>query len=291
MRVRLHIVAADQIAKWTSTMLRATQVVAALIATMLCPVALAQKSTGHMQLDDMSTTGGPRLAIARVAISRTDADCPDQKGMIRIGTYWGVKDTVVVLPSPGDWTIETAAPDPDDFSFRRRLATASCRIDIDVSKQQQRNGEWIPLSKQSPERMNADRTPKVDRPATVKSAESPFDRYNRARASAGSLRQGVLGIFTNNLWKGEVQDCFEAVGIYLIDPRGVTLLFPTDLGEKLNRFFLERVDVDADHSTLYLSRGSCRVGFTISASILSNGSWTPLAIAPFESPKQGAEKN
>jgi hypothetical protein len=78
-----------------------------------------------------------------------------------------------------------------------------------------------------------------------------------------------------------VQDCFEAVGIYLIDQDGVTLLFPTDLGGELNRFFLERVDVDAWHSTLYLSRGACRVGFTVSASTLREGSWAPLPIRPF----------
>jgi hypothetical protein len=86
-----------------------------------------------------------------------------------------------------------------------------------------------------------------------------------------------------------VQDCFEAVGIYLIDQGGVTLLFPTDLGGEFNRFFIERVDVDADHSTLYLSRGSCRVGFTISASTFREGSWIPLPIAPFEQSKSRAD--
>jgi hypothetical protein len=254
-------------------------VVAVLMATILSPVALAQKSTGHMELDDMSA-GGPRMAIARVAISKTDATCPHQTGMIRIGTFWGVKDTVIALPGPGDWAIESDAPDPDDFSFRRRLATASCRIDIDVSKQQQRNGDWIPLSKQSPEPPNVDS--KVKDRGAMPSAENVFDRYERARRTAGGLRQGVIGIFANNLWKGDVQDCFEAVGVYLIDQSGVTLLFPTALGEELNRFFLERVDVDADHSTLYLSRDSCRVGFTISASVLREGAWVPLPITPFK---------
>jgi hypothetical protein len=90
----------------------------------------------------------------------------------------------------------------------------------------------------------------------------------------------VLGILNNSLWRGEQQGCFEAVGTYLIDQGGVTLLFPTDLGRELNRFFIERVDVDADHSTLYLSRGACRVGFTVSASVLRDGGWIPLPIAP-----------
>ena len=261
----------------------ARDVIAVLLAIALSPAALAQKSSGHMELDDMSTAGGPRLAIARVVISKTDTVCPQQAGMIRIDAQGGVRDVVIALALPGsrDWTIETTAADTDDFSFRRRLATDSCRIDIDVSKQQQRNGEWVPLSKQPSERPNDDLAPKINDSAAGSSAENVFDRYNRARASAGSLRQGVLGILRNSLWRGELQDCFEAVGTYLIDQGGVTLLFPTDLGGELNRFSIERVDVDAEHSTLYLSRGSCRVGFTISASTLREGSWVPLPIMPF----------
>jgi hypothetical protein len=79
-----------------------------------------------------------------------------------------------------------------------------------------------------------------------------------------------------------MQGCFEAVGTYQIDQGGVTLLFTPGLGGEFNRFFIERVDVDADHSTLYLSRGSCRVGFAISASISREGSWVPLPIAPLK---------
>jgi hypothetical protein len=263
--------------------LSARDVIAVLLAIALSPAALAQKSSGHMELDDMSTAGGPRLAIARVMISKTEAVCPQQAGMIRIDAQGGVRDVVIVLALPGspDWTIETTAADADDFSFRRRLATDSCRIDIDVSQQRQRNGEWVPLSKQSSERPNDALAPKINDSAAGSSAENVFDRYNRARASAGSLRQGVIGILRNGLWRGELQDCFEALGTYLIDQGGVTLLFPTDLGGELNRFFLERVDVDAEHSTLYLSRGSCRVGFTVSASTLRDGFWIPLPIVPF----------
>src|SRR6266705_5450111 len=107
-------------------MLRTSHLIAALLIMGLSPAALAQKSSGHMELDDMSA-GGPRLAIARVVISKTDAVCPRQAGMIRIDAHGGVKDVVVVLALPGGrgWTIESTA-DADDFSFRRRLATDSC---------------------------------------------------------------------------------------------------------------------------------------------------------------------
>lgn len=264
--------------------MRIPHVIVALLMIALTPAALAQKSSGHMDLEDVNGAPGPHLAVARVAISKTEAICAQQTGTIRIDAHGGVRDVVVVLPGGRDWTIESTA-DADDFSFRRRVATNSCRIDIDVSEQQQRNGEWVRLPKHPPEQPKAipdDSTPEIDDRPAMSSAESPIDRYNRARASAGSLRQGVIGILKSGLWQGELQDCFEAVGTYLIDQGGVTLLFPTDLGGELNRFFIERVDVDADHSTLYLSRGSCRVGFTISASISRDGSWIPLPIAPFK---------
>ena len=104
----------------------------------------------------------------------------------------------------------------------------------------------------------------------------------KGAAQAGGLRQGIVGLHVNSLWSDGMQDCFEAVGTYQIDQGGVALLFTTGLGGELNRFFIERVDVDADHSTLFLSRGSCRVAFTISAAISREGSWVPLPIAPFK---------
>jgi hypothetical protein len=62
--------------RWNKQMLRAPHLIAALLITALSPAALAQRSSGHMELDDMSTAGGPRLAIARVMISKTDTVCP-----------------------------------------------------------------------------------------------------------------------------------------------------------------------------------------------------------------------
>jgi hypothetical protein len=102
----------------------------------------------------------------------------------------------------------------------------------------------------------------------------------QVRAHAGNLLQGWTATFKSIVGFEEAKDCFDAVWTFQIDQSGVTLLFPAGLAGELNRFFIERVDADADHSTLYLSRGSCRVGFTISASTFREGSWVPLPIAP-----------
>ena len=271
--------------EWDKQMLRARHIVAALLMTALSPAALAQKSSGHMDLNDLSSVLGTRLAIFRVMFSTTDAICPQQTGLFRIHPDGAVTDIVAIMrnTSPGYHMDPTAAP--DDFTFRRRLEADSCRIDIDIGEQQQRNGEWVPLVSplaRGPEAIlqESARPQKEDAPvARPPSEREALDRDFGASANAGNLRQGLTGTIKSNVGFEGAIDCFDAIGIFQIDRSGVTLLFPAGLEGELNRFFIERVDVDANHSTLNLSRGSCRVGFTISATVSREGAWVPLPIA------------
>jgi hypothetical protein len=285
--------------EWDKQMLRAFHVVAALLMMALSPAALAQKSSGHMDLNDLSSILGARLAIFRVMFSGTDVVCPQQTGLFQIRPDGAVTDIVAIMRNtgPGYHMDPTAAS--DDFTFRRRLEAESCRIDIDISEQQQRNGEWVPLVAplaRGPEGLLNERARprKEDDPiARPPSEREAFDRDSGASANAGSLRQGLTGTIKSNVGFLGAKDCFDAIGIFQIDRSGVTLLFPAGLQGELNRFFIERVDVDADHSTLYLSRGSCRFGFTISAAVSREGAWVPLPIEPFKPLKwpASAEKN
>ncbi len=269
-------------------MLRAPRLIAALLIIALSPAALAQTSSGHMDLDDLSSVYGAQLAAFRVMISRTDAICPQQTGLFRIapdGLVTDIEAMLWLVPElpRGDGKIVkdmdlSPVPAPDDFTYRRRLATESCRIDVDISEQQKRDGEWRPLL--SLQRPNAPSSRKNDdRPAMSPAELGVYDRHMRARAHAGNLLQGWTATFKSVVGFEGAKDCFDAVATYRIDQLGVTLLFPAGLEGKINRFFIERVDSDADHSTLYLSRGSCRVGFTVSASVLRDGVWIPLPIA------------
>jgi len=259
----------------------------AAVLMIMSPAALAQNSSGYMDLDDMSGAG-PRLVVTRVMISKTDATCPQQTGTFRIGPHGTVHDILVVRHGDQFWRMGETA-DPDDFTYRRRVTTESCRIDIDISEQQKRNEAWAPLLQKSSTQPNASSdggAPKTDDPPAMPPAErEAYERANRAYVHAGDLRQGVTATVSGGTRFLGMDDCFEAIATYLIDQGGVTLLFPTGLGGELNRFFVERVDSDAEHSTLYLSRGSCRVGFTISAATLREGSWVPLPIAPLRSSK------
>ncbi len=255
----------------------------------LSPAALAQKSSGYMDMNDVSSAYGAQLAVFRVMFSRTDAICPQLTGLFRIEPNGRVTHIDVglwfdtELPR-GDGKIVkgvdlSPVPAPDDFTYRQRVAIEFCRIDIDITEQQKRDGAWMPLL--SSARPNAPPRGKIDGLPAMSPAElDAYERHTDARAHAGSLRQGSIQIPGGGVEFEGAKDCFDAAAIYRIDQPGVTLLFPAGLEGELNRFFIERVDADADHSTLYLSRGSCRVGFTVSASILRDGAWNPLPIAP-----------
>ena len=78
-------------------MLRAPRLIAALLITALSPAALAQKSSGHMDLDDLSSVYGAQLAAFRVMISKTDAICPEQTGLFRIAPNGLVTDIEAIL--------------------------------------------------------------------------------------------------------------------------------------------------------------------------------------------------
>lgn len=270
-------------------MLRASHIIAALFVLAHSPAVLAQKSSGHMDLNDLSPILGTRLAIFRVIFSKTDVLCPQETGLFGIGPDGAITDIVAIMgnanPGPEYDTNPTAAP--DGFTFRRRLEAESCRIDIDIGEQQRRNGEWVPLASPpaiTPEaldeivRLRMKAAP-VARPPSEREA---LDRDNEASKNAGRLCQGLTATIKSYVGFVGAKDCFDAIGIFQIDRSGVTLVFPAGLEGELNRFFIERVDGDADHSTLYLSRGSCRVGFTISAAISREGVWVPLPIAPFK---------
>ncbi len=140
---RLHVMAVNH--RWNKQMLRAPHLIAAFLTLALSSAAQAQKSSGHMDLNDLSSVLGTRLAIFRVMFSTTDAICPQQTGLFQIHPDGAVTDIVAVMRNTGPGYHMDPTPASDDFTFRRRLEAESCRIDIDISEQQQKNGEWVPL--------------------------------------------------------------------------------------------------------------------------------------------------
>jgi hypothetical protein len=91
----------------------------------------------------------------------------------------------------------------------------------------------------------------------------------------------------SNFWygfDGRPKTCFDAFGDYRMERTGVRFSFFTPFPIDLNRFVIERADPDASHGRLYFMRGDCRFELTISQSVLRDGEWTPVLLAPILTP-------
>jgi hypothetical protein len=170
----------------------------------------------------------------------------------------------------------------------------TCRVDIDIAEQVRPNDVWMSVllprtrrpSLSAEERSEAERQYRDSYRDSVPLAE--WGRYvdaRNARTTMGTLRQGIFAEISEGLPFDGAQPCFDAIGDYLIDQRGVEFHFVTSLPGDLNRFVMERVDIDDDHSRLNLTHGDCRLELTISSSILAKNEWVPRSIAPFITPK------
>jgi hypothetical protein len=114
----------------------------------------------------------------------------------------------------------------------------------------------------------------------VASKSVPCDAWR----TAGSLNQSVGTVSKNFPFDDAPQTCFEAVGDYEIGRTGIIFSFLTGFPGYLNRFVIERADLDANRSRLYFIRGG-RFELTVSQSVLRDGQWVSLPLAPSPLPK------
>jgi hypothetical protein len=78
------------------------------------------------------------------------------------------------------------------------------------------------------------------------------------------------------------QSCVEALGDYRIEPSAFVLSFLRPLPGDLNKFVIERTDLDENRSRLHLTRGDCRWELTVSQSLRPQRDtrWIALPLAP-----------
>jgi hypothetical protein len=86
--------------------------------------------------------------------------------------------------------------------------------------------------------------------------------------------------------------CFEASGYYRVERTGVLFSFslPSYIGfvisgDAVNRFLIERANLDESHGRLYFTRDGCRFELTFSQSVRRHGQWVALPLAPTQLPK------
>ena len=86
-------------------------------------------------------------------------------------------------------------------------------------------------------------------------------------------------------FEGAPPNCFQAVGEFDLNAKGLALSFPTNLPGDLNRFVIERADIDPYHARLYLVRDGCRFELSISKSVLHGDQWVPIPVAAIPPPR------
>jgi hypothetical protein len=168
-------------------------------------------------------------------------------------------------------------------------------MDISVRQQVRHEGSWEPLlvpRQQRPslspderrelQRQFAEnlRTPKEP----TSSRREMVDRYTAASKEIRAWGNGS-GAFTGSMrlpfgFDDMPQTCFEALGDYHIQRSGIRFSFVTGLPGDLNRFVIERTDLDANHRRLHFTREDCRFELTISRSISRDGQWLSVPLAP-----------
>jgi hypothetical protein len=293
-----------------------------LLCVLLCTfatAAAAQEPNGRIDLGreiGVAPLAMPGFAVARITFVENDSQCPEDRGTLRISD--GVLTQLRVGPFAGavgragntDWQLPFSIPyskmtwEPiDDETYRYRATSWDCRMDITIRQQVVRDGAWISL-----------RVPKMKRPSLPwrERAELQQQSANRLRQQlsessranpapigkeasdpATRLRRLLFGNTTGTLGFSTIygpnydfdeppQSCVEALGDFRIEPNAFVLSFLRPLPGDLNKFVLERTDLDETRGRLHLTRGDCRWELTVSQSLRPQRDtrWIALPLAP-----------
>jgi len=99
----------------------------------------------------------------------------------------------------------------------------------------------------------------------------------------------AIGRLSTMTWgfgfEGVPSNCFQAVGDFDLNAKGLALSFPTNLPGDLNRFVIERADVDPYRARLYLVRDDCRFELSISKAVLHSDQWVAVPLAAIPPPR------
>jgi hypothetical protein len=174
----------------------------------------------------------------------------------------------------------------DDETYRHQYGTNECRFDLLVRMQALRDdGSWASLlvsRLRRPGRSAEDRKRAVDE--FMEAQRQRSDRFRELGTTGWSM--GRIGTFSAGFgFEAPPSNCFQAVGEFAINQKGLTLSFPTNLPGDLNRFVIERADVDQYHARLYLVRDDCRFELSISKSVLRGDQWVAVPLAAIPPPR------
>jgi len=93
----------------------------------------AQQPSGRIDLDLMAALPYSQLVAARVVFSKSSTTCPDDYGIVHVANGLFRHHHASVFRKIR-WTAEFFRP-VDDDTYRYRIATQDCRIDLAVRQQ------------------------------------------------------------------------------------------------------------------------------------------------------------
>jgi hypothetical protein len=250
----------------------------------------AQEPNSRINLDIVSNSPIPTIVVARISFAERDSNCSEDRGTLRFsgGTLTLIQSSAdFPRPNGGRSTILAI----DDQTRQYRIETADCQMHIAVREQVHRDGSWVSLllPKQqrpslSPEERQELQHQLIEKLHTAKEpTPSSRELSDRLRAAMKEMRgwSSPTGtIHQGFAFEDKLPTCFEAVGDLRIERSALQFSFLTGLPGDLNRFMIERADLDASDGRLYFSRGECRFELTVSQSVLRNGEWISVPLAP-----------
>jgi hypothetical protein len=281
------------------------------------PIYLDAMSGARIDLDAVSGSGPRKVVFARVSfVENVSSRCPEDTGALQIHGGWLGQSRMALLWDPegqgssNGWR-STLKPS-DDETYQYRVALPGCRTDIAIRQQVFREGAWTTLlvrrelrpSVPEEERRELERQ-RLALPERRSVENSLLDALlgrelsdreaARQAAVAASQRKSLHEVptFRQAFFFDEIPPtCFDASGYYRVERTGVVLSFPAPPDIRItppppggvNRFLIERVNLDENRSRLNFTRGDCRWEITIGQSVLRSGVWVPVPIAPAPPP-------
>jgi hypothetical protein len=264
-----------------------------LLVLSLGGIASAQQSKTRIDLSVTEATAIPEgsaspPAVVGIAFRPVEVRCPEEHGTIEIrsGQMYLDRNWAGSSTPPGNGPGHYNRP-LDNETYQYEIGNEQCRLVLHVRLQKQRDTEWQPALLpywSRPSTSNEERS--VHAQELRKSLEEPRERRKADPQSRPPPSPQMLGevsgageaFFFETPSEATLADCFHAVGSYEVGQEGAHFTFLRGLPGNLNRFIIERNDINSYQGRLFFVQDGCRIQLTFSGSWKYHAEWAPMTI-------------
>lgn len=225
--------------------------------------------------------------ISRVTYGPVDVVCPEEHGTIEIksGQMFLTRVNRTGMRLTLDGNSPSHARPVDDETYQYEIGNAECRLAMRVRLQIRLGDEWrtAPLPYWS--RPSVPREEKADLAKammemmkTRRGTESPPPLPPPPQMLGDGSSIGEAFFYDRVSEAAPETGCFQAAGSYEIGPGGVSFIFLGALPGDLNRFAIERDDINRYQGRLLFTNATCRFQITVGGSVKSGVEWVPMTI-------------